>query len=248
MKCNSCGSNLTIDDEVCSFCGAANPFAAKHRQQMRHFTREFNKTKSDVLNTSKHQSKLFVKITLIAVLVAVNMIVWFAIGNFYSVESFFNARKINAHYTEHKAILDEYEKNRQYLALAAYYDRNDLYDSDKFDEYRQVVNTCNYYSSIYRNLIEVVMGTEYDYMTKEDKVERISEDLEYMYKYSKPTEYSDEEQYAPVHQECMNDLISDTEALLQAYFEIPEEDIAQFESLSKAKRQIIMEEGLVLYE
>ena len=43
-------------------------------------------------------------------------------------------------------------------------------------------------------------------------------------------------------------MISDTEALLQAYFEISEEDIAQFESLSKAKRQIIMEEGLVLYE
>lgn len=248
MKCKSCGSNLTIDDEVCSFCGTANPFAAKHRQQMRHFTREFNKTKSDVLNTSKHQSKLFVKITLIAVMVAVNMIVWFAIGNFYSIESFFNARKINAHYTEHKAVLDEYEENRQYLALAAYYDRNDLYDSDKFDEYRQVVNTCNYYSSIYRNLIEIVMGTEYDYMTKEDKVERISEDLEYMYKYSQPNTYSDEEQYAPVHQACMDDLVNDTEALLQAYFEIPEEDIVQFEALSKAKRQIIMEEGLVLYE
>lgn len=248
MKCKSCGSNLTIDDEVCSFCGAANPFATKHRQQMRHFTREFNKTKSDVLTKSSRQNKLFVKITLIAVLVAVNMIVWFAIGNFYSVESFFNARKINANYSTHKAIMDEYEENRQYLALAAYYDRNNLYDSDKFDEFRQVVNSCNQYSSIYRNLIEIIMGTEYDYMSKEDKVERISEDLEYMYKYSEKQEYSDEEQYAPVHQACMDDLISDTEALLQAYFEISEEDIAQFESLSKAKRQIIMEEGLVLYE
>lgn len=248
MKCKSCGSNLTIDDEICSFCGAANPFAAKHRQQMRHFTREFNKTKSDVLTKSKHQSKFFVKITLIAVLVALNLIVWFAIGNFYDIESFFNARKINANYSAHKAIMDEYEENRQYMALAAYYDRNDLYDSSRFDEYRQVVNACNQYNSIYRNLIEIVMDTDYDYMTKEDKVERISEDLEYLYKYAQKQTYSDEEQYAPVHQECLNDLVNDTEDLLQAYFEISEEDIAQFALLSKARRQIIMEEGLALYE
>lgn len=45
MKCPGCGSNLTIDDEKCLFCGQENPFAKKHRKEMRHFTKEFNKTK-----------------------------------------------------------------------------------------------------------------------------------------------------------------------------------------------------------
>ena len=58
MKCPNCGSNLSIDDERCSFCGADNSFAKKHRSQMRHFTREFNKTKAindDALNKTKVQ-------------------------------------------------------------------------------------------------------------------------------------------------------------------------------------------------
>ncbi len=44
MKCPNCGANLTIDDEVCSFCGVENPYAEKHREEMRKFTRDFNRT------------------------------------------------------------------------------------------------------------------------------------------------------------------------------------------------------------
>ena len=49
MKCPNCGSNLTIDDEVCSFCGVANPHARTHREEMRRFKKDYDRTKSEVI-------------------------------------------------------------------------------------------------------------------------------------------------------------------------------------------------------
>jgi hypothetical protein len=46
----------------------------------------------------------------------------------------------------------------------------------------------------------------------------------------------------------MDDAVAQTEMLIQAYCGVSDEDIAGFRDMSKARRQIVMEEGLVLYE
>ena len=61
-------------------------------------------------------------------------------------------------------------------------------------------------------------------------------------------DYDDAEKYTPEHQACMDDAVAQTEMLIQAYFGVSDEDIAGFRDMSKARRQIVMEEGLVLYE
>lgn len=248
MKCPNCGSNLTIDDEKCSFCGETNPFAAKHRREMKHFTREFNRTKVDVMRTSKQLHYWAVKITLIAVLVAVNIAMLFFITNSYDVERFFQARKIEANYKTHAAKLNELEKNRQYIALSQYYNVNKLYYSDRLKEYDSVVQMCNSYSYIYEYIMQIVTEKETEYYTFEDRLEFISEQFDYVYKYCKPREYSDQEQYKPQHQECMDDLVAQLEDIIQTYFGISDEEMEAFPSLSKARRQILLEEGLKQYE
>lgn len=248
MKCEYCGANLTIDDEVCSFCGSANPFAVKHRKEMHHFTREFNKTKSAVLRESKYQTKWAVKITLIAIMLAANLLIWFSIGNSYDIEKFLVARKVNAEYFTHKKALDEYETNRDYIALNYYYNSNSLYYSDKFNEYRAVSDVCSQYSSIYRNIMGIVTKEEDEYYSYEKQVEYISDQLDYLYRASVKGDYDDAEKYTPEHQACMDDAVAQTEMLIQTYFGVSDEDIAGFREMSKARRQIVMEEGLVLYE
>lgn len=248
MKCEYCGANLTIDDEVCSFCGSANPFAVKHRKEMHHFTREFNKTKAAVLRESKHQTKWAAKITLIAVMLATNLLLWFCIGNSYDIERFFGARKVNAEYLTHKKVMDEYEANRDFIALNYYYNNNNLYYSDKFEEYRAVSDTCSQYSYIYRYIMDIVTKEETEYSTYEKQVEYISDQLDYLYRASVKSTYADEKQYMPVHQECMDDAVAQIEMLIQTYLGVSDEDIAGFRDMSKARRQIIMEEGLAFYE
>ena len=87
MKCPNCGSNLTIDDDKCQFCGQANPFAVKHRREMKRFTSEFNKTKATVLKESRKVNHWAAKITLIAVLVALNAVIMYFNVESYGVEN-----------------------------------------------------------------------------------------------------------------------------------------------------------------
>lgn len=250
MKCKNCGSNLTIDDEVCSFCGSANPFATKHRAEMRHFTREFNETKEEVLKKSGMLNKWAVKITMIAVLIALNCLAMFALTYSYDIEDFLINRHVKANYNMYKAALDELEENRNYIGFYQFYNENSLYRAAAFDEYDAVNNICGNYVMIYNNVMAVATEEDagYEYDSYEYKIEYISDELEYAYKYCKPREYSNMEEYSPKHQACMDDAIAQMEDLIQVYFNISDEDMDKFPELSKARRQIIMEEGIGINE
>lgn len=215
---------------------------------MHHFTREFNKTKAAVLKESKYQTKWVAKITLIAIMLAANLLVIFLMLNAYDIERFLEARKVNLAYSIHKNVLDEYEANRDFIALNYYFNNNNLYYSDKFDEYRAVSDACGDYSSIYCYVMDIVTKEETEYNTYEKQVERISDELDYLYRVSVKGTYDAAEKYKPAHQACLDDIVAQTEMLIQTYLGVSDEDIAGFRDMSKARRQIIMEEGLVLYE
>lgn len=250
MKCPNCGSNLTIDDAKCSFCGGDNPFAVQHRKEMRRFTKEFNKTKADVMQKSQRLHHWAAKITLIAVLLAVNLLIIVFNMDSYSVEHFFTTRKIAANYEKHAAKLAEYEATGNYIALSEYYAANDLYYSDLFDEYQKVYYVCNYYGDLYEYIMQI--KTEYQeeesYFTLEDRLEYAAELIGYIYENKEPDKYDDMEMYKPVHQECMNDVVEQMENLVQVYFNLTDEEIATLPEMSNARRQILMEEGIVRNE
>lgn len=248
MKCPNCGSNLTIDDEKCLFCGADNPFAVKHRREMNRFTREFNKTKEEVLQKSHHVNYWAVKITLIAVLVAANLGILFFINNIYDFEQFFKARELESNYIWHKQQLDELEENRDYIALSCYWSDYDMYCSDMFDEYYKVTQACSNFAYLYQYTMDIVTKEETSYFTYEDRLEYVAEQIEYIYKYTQKGDYDDESQFKPQHQACMDDLVEDMEAFVQTYYGLTDEEMESFEELSKARRQILLEEGIKQYE
>lgn len=248
MKCPSCGSNLTIDDEKCLFCGTDNPFAVKHRKEMRHFTKEFNETKEAVMEKSYHVNRWAVKVTLIAILVAANLAVLFFINNIYDFEDFFRERELKNNYAIHKEQLDKMEENRDYIAFACYWTDYNMYSCDVFDEFYLVSQACNSFSYLYQNTMDIVTKEESEYYSHEDRIEHVAEQIEYVYKYANKRDYVDEEQYKPQHQECLDDLVEDMEAFVQTYYGLTDEQIESFEELSKARRQILLEEGIKQYE
>lgn len=249
MKCPNCGANLTIDDEVCSFCGVESPFAEKHREEMKHFTRDFNRTKSQVLEKTQSHSKFVAKITLIAVMIVLNLVVWMLAADGYEVERFVINRRISADYQVHKAELDKLEEERNFTGFYVYYYENHLYYSDLFEEYRAAYNVANNYEVVYNYIMELITENNEDsYYTDERKVEMLAQQIEYLYKYSKPGEYSDMTQYSQKHQEFMDAAMEQTEELIQTYLNIPKEKIEEFRELSTARRQIMMEEGLGINE
>ena len=247
MKCPGCGSNLTIDDANCSFCGQANPFAQKHRSEMEKFTTEFNRTKSRVMKESKKMNYWAAKITLIAIMVAINIVIMFLYTNSYSVERFFVKRSIEANYQIHKNKVEELERNREYIALYQYFTEYRLLVSDLMNEYRQVETISSYYSTIYQYVLELKIKEPEEY-SREDNLRYISEYMDSVYRYYKPSEYSEEECYTQEHQAFMIDAVAQLEDIIQTYCNLTDEEIESFETLSSARRQILMEEGLLRNE
>lgn len=247
MKCPNCGSNLTIDDEKCQFCGQANPFAVKHRREMKRFTREFNKTKENIMQESRKVNHWAAKITLIAVLVALNAVIMYFNVESYSVDRFFDRRRIEANYLTYKNELDKFEEERNYIAFCKYYETYELSRSDLMNEYRKVQSVCSNYASLYQYVLQM-KTQDPEYYTTEDWLEYIAQTIGYMYDYYLPGEYSDADQYKPVHQACMTDAVEQAEDLIQTYFNLTDEEIESFETLSNARRQILMEEGLTRNE
>jgi len=249
MKCPNCGANLTIDDEVCSFCGAQNPYAEKHREEMRHFTRDFKRTKSQVLEKTKSHSRFVAKVMLIAVMIVLNLVIWITAADSYSVEKFVINRRIDKNFLVHRSELDKLEAAEDFIGFYVYYYENRLYYSDLFEEYRAAYNVANNYEVAYNYIMELVTEDNKDsYYSDEKRVEMLAQQIEYLYKYSKPGEYSDMTQYSQKHQEFMDAAVEQTEDLLQTYLLIPAEEMEGFRELSAARKQIMMEEGLGINE
>ena len=249
MKCPNCGANLTIDDERCSFCGQENPFAEKHREEMKHFTSDFNRTKSQVLQKTQSHSRFVVKITLIAVMIVANLLMWLAAINSYDVERFVINRRIKANYSEYKAELDRLEEERDFIGFYVYYSQKRLYNSDLFEEYQAAYNVACNYEILYQYMMQMITeDNENSYYTPQQRVEMIAQQIDYLYKYSKPQEYSDMTQYSQEHQAFMDGAVEQTEGLIQTYLNVPAEKIAEFRELSSARRQVMIEEGLGIDE
>ena len=70
MKCQHCGNNLNIEEIFCPYCGQPNPFAVKHQEAMRRFEKDYERTKKDVLEQSTRFNRHTVRITILAVLLA----------------------------------------------------------------------------------------------------------------------------------------------------------------------------------
>ena len=81
------------------------------------------------------------------------------------------------------------------------------------------------------------------------RLEYATDNIEYVYEFArKPDYFDDEGKYKEQHLECLEDLVEDMEAFLQTYYGLSDEEIESFEELSKARKQILLEEGFVRYE
>ena len=108
MKCDYCGSNLTIDDKVCPYCHQPNKHYVKHRQDMFHYETDYQNTKSEVYEKAGKTSRRAARIAVLAVMVmlvlgavVVNVYVW-------DIQRAVNMYREKKHLTEYQTQLDAY--------------------------------------------------------------------------------------------------------------------------------------------
>ena len=243
MKCEHCGNNLALEDEVCPYCGKENKLAKKHNRDMSKYEADYASVRNEVLSNSRRFNGFTIRITIIAVLVALIAFVLLCLSRSYDIRYEREQKLIMAHIDEHTANLDRLIESRDYQGVYYYCQVNNLSYSDKLNDYYIAYTS----SGQFKQLTEYIyyLFEEDSYVSPEEAMEHIAGIMERILEirdpesdYEKKKYYNNEEVKAFV-----NDLTDRAELLIKGYFELSDDDMREFESLSKARKQLMLEEG-----
>lgn len=247
MKCPTCGTNLQIEDEKCPFCGNPNPFAVKHRQDMRRYHREFQKTRQEVEKKAQHFNSFTAKVTVIAVLFVMVILMVF-VGNEGPFRIWSNQleRDVEKNGQQYGQTLRAYEEKGEWRAFYAFYEAKAIGYTDVMQEYRVLPFAISEYKGVLNEL------TRYrDRDTGGDassSASRIANYLDNFYRAAGRTSYQGQyydECYTPERQESYDRMAGDLEAALFTYCHLTKEELALLPDYSVAKKSALIEEGLL---
>jgi len=245
MKCPYCGAPLDLDDNFCSHCGKLNEQVKQHVDDMNRFKTEFTETKEEVYQTTKRYTASTVRVVIIALLVILNVAVAIFGARYYSFERMFKEADCERHFEEYSAILDGYLAEGDYFSFYNFMVEKHVpsYDS-AYEQYNQVENLVSQYIYFYDYVLKAYMEEDVSYRTNLCKY--ATDTLEYFYGNLDPERYS---YYENADREenlrAIADLKAKVEMLLVTYGGISQEDAAQFEHYTSAKRAILLEEGML---
>ena len=247
MKCDSCGYNLNIEDKFCPHCGSKNIYAAKHSEDMEDFNRKFEATKEEVISNTRRFSEMNVKITIIAVLVAliaVAIIVAFRADDIrYSRQKKEILRNENRYIEQIKC----YEADRNIDDLYAYMDDNKLgYVSEgQLRNYSGVYNVSYYYINI-ESMLRILINRERDMTYNSDDycIKRIVDMIGYLKQSINEDNYNKElfTDERGEYIEYVKGLIEDT---MRVYCHLTEDEAASIWDMTTSRLGIMIEEGIL---
>lgn len=244
MKCEHCGGNLSLTAEKCPYCGQINEQAKKHINDMKRYQGAFESTKCGVYDRTDKYTGTVVRVVLIAVLLIVIVITMIIGSSTYEIRSAWMRRKALKNAAEYMEIMDGYLAEEDFVAFAAFCQENylDTYDN-VYEKYAQVERAAQQYTYVYSSIMEIVSPPEYREL--EDFVEYLAENLDYFYETLEGENY---EYYEGVDTEqnrrALAAMQEKVELMLQHYLGLSKEDAEGFQSLSKAKRAVVLEEAV----
>lgn len=240
MKCEHCGSPLTIEQERCGFCGQPNPNFRQHREDMKQYSADFQQTKSHVYRQTKQFTRVTVPLTAIVILFVLNILVYGAIGFSWEFSSWIIESRIHEEKDIHIAQLEQLLAEEDYLGFHSYFNNHDLYLSDDFDSYQALDNAASSFDSIWRWLNYYQCD---DYYTREETAKYLADSLGYLYDAHEGFGADSFREDDPAHLPLIENMIDKSHVLISSALELPLDTVETFPDLSAAKRQEVMKGG-----
>ena len=249
MKCESCGAALSLDMVYCPYCGKENKAVKQHVSDMAHYQGEFEKTKKSVYEKTHTYTHYTVKITIVAILAIVWVVMLILTANVYQINSAVKNAENNRNFEEIEAQIWEYLEAEEYYALAVYCMEREIetYDT-KFEGYEPVIRLANQYKYIQEQLMTILTPPQYMMDDLDSNVGYLADYIEYFYEnYNCDWEESDyRNQYdMSVMQPEMDKMEQKLQVLLRAYVGLSEEEAAQFGRMKRSQQILLLEEGLL---
>ena len=246
MKCQHCGSNLNIEDSVCPYCGQPNPFATEHQEAMRRFENDYEQTKRDVLEQTSRFSRHTVRITILAVLVALIAAAAILLIKADDIRWWMQDKRTEAGAAEHRAVIAELMEDRDYLALYSYFSKNNIRYTDAFREYDAVCDSSFQYRQFYVNLMilqaKKADADNYRYYDEAELLENIADEIKRINECMEPQSYN-EEGYTEEKMAYMEDLRDTVEALVEGYFGLSREETLETRGMTASRINVLLEDS-----
>lgn len=247
MKCPTCGANMQIENEKCPFCGNPNPFAIKHRQDMKYYHSEFQKTQNEVEQKTRRFTSAAVKIPVIFVLVILILFVTNARRDIeMAIRTHRIEKDIRQHEQEYREKLDAYELEGSWIGLYTLYNEKHLGYVETFDEYNTIKHAAFEYEMILKDIMRHT--EENQYYNAETLAPRIADNLESFYKdvyrIGYESDYYDA-RYGPAHEDALGRINEDVAAVLFTYCKLTKDEVDKLPDYSVSMRSRLIEEGLL---
>lgn len=249
MKCKSCGAAISLEDQFCSHCGAANEEAKKHLKDMEHYNNEFDQTRTEVITKTKRWTDFTLSIAVISVLLLLNAVALLMHSKSYVISDFIENIVLISNKNEHLEKLDNYEKNEEYYELAAYETYYSLYLCDVFDDYDAVMDACDAYTSIYNSIMDLQNKDGLAIYTIDSQLSSISFELSNLYRISPETPYKYKESaFSDIHTASLEKIRLKVENLITYYCNLTEEEILSLPNMGDLEKTNLIGRGLGVIE
>lgn len=250
MRCRACNAPLSIENEQCPFCGTPNPHALEHRQDMKRFTGDFLRTRASVLRMTGENAEKSTRIIIVCIMLLATLLSYLFCSNAWDISYYFHRWKAAANSSAYTKQLQAYEADEDYLALAAFYSANSLYNIEAYDEFAYVREAASSYQTIYYYSISLLEEERWENEHR-DTLKYLCNSLDDFYELLSREHYSWYTQagaYRPIHQQSVSRIEEKIEGILRFCFSLSEEDLEDFRTMSAAEKRVLLERRLLSHD
>jgi uncharacterized membrane protein YvbJ len=250
MICKHCGSQLSIEDEKCSFCGLPNEEAKQHIKDMQHYNNEFNTAKGTIAKATGFVRSFLIFIVIAAILAVANVVVLVMNNDVYNRAEAIILEETKANLDTYKKMCEEAYENEDYYTLYhLYYDQR-LVEFDDFKDYYAIVSIAYEYLRVYSVSMNLHMyDTVILYSTKDDLLQSLGDSIKSIYDQQEQyyRDYNDSNT-TQAGREYADHAIKKMELFLENYLKLTKEDIALLSEETPLQISMIIGRRMGIYE
>ncbi len=242
MKCQYCGSNLNIEDKVCPYCGKLNEQAAGYQAVMDEYRSEYEKTQADAKVKSRSAGRIgrliVIGLMLVAtVIMALSIVSNSDVGSRERKKESRIAGEVNRNIDDITATLQEFEKNRDYLAMSYYMLNYRLRSDDRYSDYSRVFTAVISYNAIFDDILNILDGFDgHEGKTSRDRCYDAAIYITDWNSYVGGSFWNDaanSSMHTGEHGAFLADIRKDTQDMVQVYFDLTNEQASSMWTMDK---------------
>ncbi len=247
MICEKCKHEIGPEDLTCPYCGAENPFAQKHRENMQQFGKEYGQTKKEVLKEAGKTKGLALRAAILIVLIlgiiAENLI---HDANYKDPDPDAEVRRdAEQNAAAYKEEAEGFLQRGEYTEYVSFLYAHELmnFPPEEFTPLRGVTYVASeYYECITAIESMILRPTDPEFHDRLDlDISNFCRRIDSFYEVLEAQEgYEKNAQCLPV----MEDMKAELEAAMRTYFALDDAGLEEFLSRSEAQKGVKLEEVL----